>query len=70
MPWSDLSQEEKFDIMRDYVRRGFHNLDAIMDDYNASEQQQAIAPDPISPYNQNPVFKATLDYFRNTYGGE
>ena len=32
--WTDLSQEEKFDIMRDYVRRGFHNLDDIMNDYD------------------------------------
>lgn len=68
--WTDLSQEEKFHIMRDYVRRGFNNLDAIMQDYDSKEEQAQMPADPISPYNQNPVFKATLDYFRNIYGGE
>jgi hypothetical protein len=32
--WSNLKQDEKYEIIRDYVRRGFNNLDAIMDDYN------------------------------------
>ena len=32
--WSNLNQDEKYEIIRDYVRRGFNNLDDIMDDYN------------------------------------
>lgn len=56
--------------MRDYVRRGFNNLDDIMQDYDSKEEQGSMPVDPISPYNQNPTFRATLDYFRNIYGGE
>ena len=33
--WSDLKQDEKFELIKDYVRRGFHNLDDIMNDYDS-----------------------------------
>lgn len=36
--WSTLKQDEKFDIIRDYVRRGFNNLDDIMNDYNKNAE--------------------------------
>lgn len=36
--WSNLKQDEKYEIIRDYVRRGFDNLDAIMDDYNKNAE--------------------------------
>jgi hypothetical protein len=36
--WSTLKQDDKFEIIRDYVRRGFNNLDDIMDDYNKNAE--------------------------------
>jgi len=32
--WNELKQDEKYEIIRDYVRQGYNNLDDIMDDYN------------------------------------
>ena len=34
MAWSDLSQEDKYELIRDYVRSGFHRLEDIIEDYN------------------------------------
>ena len=66
--WTDLSQEEKFDIMRDYVRRGFHNLDDIMNDYDnrieTSENASYQKHDP-SIYNQD--IKNYTDVLREFY---
>lgn len=31
--WSDLQQRDKYEIIRDYVRRGFNDLDDIITDY-------------------------------------
>ena len=49
--WTDLTQEEKFNIMRDYVRRGFHNLDDIMNDYNNNTEyvRQIDVNKPVAP---------------------
>lgn len=67
--WTDLSQEEKFNIMRDYVRRGFHNLDDIRNDYDSQQfaefQKQA---DPQQPYKTNPSLKAIRDVLNEWYG--
>lgn len=41
--WSGLKQDEKYEIIRDYVRRGFDNLDDIMDDYNKNAKSVGIA---------------------------
>lgn len=48
--WSNLKQDEKYEIIRDYVRRGFNNLDDIMDDYNKNSQgvDQSLMNKPIS----------------------
>jgi len=69
--WTDLSQEEKFDIMRDYVRRGFHNLDDIMNDYNAQQYDAwEKKSDPEQPYKTNPSMQAVRDVLRDMYGIE
>ena len=47
--WSSLKQDEKYEIIRDYVRRGFNNLDAIMDDYNKNAESVGIANQNIRP---------------------
>lgn len=48
--WSNLKQDEKYEIIRDYVRRGFNNLDDIMEDYNKNSQgvEQFLVNKPIS----------------------
>lgn len=33
--WKDLNQKEKFDIIRDYIQKGFNDLDDIVNDYNS-----------------------------------
>lgn len=33
--WQDLTQREKFDLIRDYIRQGYNDLDDIMSAYNA-----------------------------------
>lgn len=67
--WTDLSQEDKFNIMRDYVRRGFHNLDDIMNDYNAKQYEDwEKKSDPAQPYKTNPSMQAVRDVLRDWYG--
>lgn len=48
--WSNLKQDDKYEIIRDYVRRGFNNLDDIMDDYNKNVQGvgSAVINKPIT----------------------
>jgi hypothetical protein len=35
--WQDLTQREKFDLIRDYIRQGYNDLDDIMSAYNGSQ---------------------------------
>lgn len=41
--WKDLEQRDKYEIIRDYVRRGFDNLDDIIDDYEKNPESIGIA---------------------------
>lgn len=52
--WSNLKQDDKYEIIRDYVRRGFNNLDDIMDDYNKNV-------DGINTVNLNKPARSALE---------
>lgn len=66
--WTDLSQEEKFDIMRDYVRRGFHNLDDIMNDYdNRIETSENASYEKHDPSIHSQDIKNYTDVLREFY---
>jgi len=41
--WSDLKQDDKYEIIRDYVRRGYNNLDSIIDDYEKNPESTKMA---------------------------
>lgn len=41
--WKDLEQRDKYEIIRDYVRRGFDNLDDIIDDYEKNPESTKMA---------------------------
>lgn len=60
--WSSLKQDEKYEIIRDYVRRGFNNLNDIMDDYN----KNAAGIDMIN-VNKNPTRSAMEDVLNEWY---
>lgn len=53
--------------MRDYVRRGFNNLDAIMQDYDGKEYEK-VAPKFPSVMKTTPR-SAMEDVLREWYGG-
>lgn len=66
--WSNLTQEEKFNIMRDYVRRGFNNLDDIQNDFNAKQfEEYEKKADPEKAYKTNPSLQAIRELFRDWY---
>lgn len=50
--WSSLEQRDKYEIIRDYVRRGFDNLDDIINDYEMNrdgvDTALSSADDPYS----------------------
>lgn len=57
--------------MRDYVRRGLHNLDDIVNDYDSSEMKEwEKQVSPVSPYKTNPTMRAIRSLFDEWYGGE
>ena len=62
--WSSLKSDEKYEIIRDYVRRGFNNLDDIMDDYNRNNVGvgQVLLNKPVSR-------SAIEDVLNEWYGG-
>lgn len=66
--WTDLSQEEKYDLIRDYVRRGFHTLDSIMEDYDnsltESNPELTIPTSGTKPVQSTPVDDVIDEYFR------
>lgn len=61
--WSNLKQDDKYEIIRDYVRRGFNNLDAIMDDYN----KNAESVDMVN-INNKPARSAIEEVLNEWYG--
>lgn len=63
--WSSLKQDEKYEIIRDYVRRGFNNLDAIMDDYNKNAESIGMIN-----VNKKPTRSAMEDVLNEWYGYE
>lgn len=63
--WSNLKQDDKYEIIRDYVRRGFNNLDDIMDDYN--KNAESINMNSI---NKKPIRSAMEDVLYEWYSGD
>ena len=61
--WSNLKQDDKYEIIRDYVRRGFDNLDDIMDDYNKNAQSIDMAN-----INKKPSRSALEEVLNEWYG--
>ena len=61
--WSNLTQDDKYEIIRDYVRRGFNNLDAIMDDYNKNQQGVDTA------MKNNPLSRSAMEDVLNEWYG-
>lgn len=59
--WSDLKQDDKYEIIRDYVRRGYNNLDSIIEDYEKNtDSMEMIA-------NNNNVSSALRDVLNEWY---
>jgi len=67
--WSDLKQDEKFELIKDYVRRGFHNLDDIVNDYDSSldntDTQYSLYE---KSYHDDPMEQVIRELYDEYYG--
>lgn len=67
--WSDLKQDEKFELIKDYVRRGFHNLDDIMNDYDSSlDNADTQYSSYEKPYHDEPMEQVIRELYDEYYG--
>ena len=63
--WSDLKQDEKFELIKDYVRRGFHNLDDIMNDYDSQMSDSDLKKLSPSVFKDNQPIQDVINELYN-----
>lgn len=67
--WSDLKQDEKFELIKDYVRRGFHNLDDIVNDYDSSlDNTDTQYSSYEKSYHDDPMEQVIRELYDEYYG--
>lgn len=68
--WTDLKQNEKYELIKDYVRRGFDNLDDIMNDYDSSiaeDELLKLSPSSLQSRTESTPIQDVLNEMYNEY---